>query len=42
MMMIQSKFVYSANDVNSQNMEGDTALHIVVRGKNKDFAEWLL
>ncbi|KAM3134594.1 hypothetical protein pb186bvf_013236 [Paramecium bursaria] len=42
MMMIQSKFVYSSNDVNSQNMEGDTALHIVVRGKNKDFAEWLL
>lgn len=30
MMMIQSKFTYSAQDVNIQNKQGDTALHFVV------------
>ncbi|CAD8073614.1 unnamed protein product [Paramecium primaurelia] len=42
MMMKQSHFVYSANDVNSQNYDGITPLHIAVLKGNQDFVEWLL
>lgn len=37
MMMLQSKFVYSASDINIQNKEGDTALHMVVDKSEHEF-----
>ncbi|CAD8158110.1 unnamed protein product [Paramecium pentaurelia] len=42
MMIKQSHFVYSANDVNSQNYDGITPLHVAVVKGNWDFVEWLL
>ena len=42
MMLIQTKFIYSASDINTPNMQGDTALHIAIQKKNPDIVEWLL
>ena len=40
MMIKQSHFVYSANDINSQNYDGITPLHVAVVKGNWDFVEW--